>query len=296
MNDGIKVDMVNDAKSSSDLNLKRDLEDDEILLKDFECAVTKLIELCSELKKELDLPDPIHVDSKKKVASYYWNEWHEVRRRVDDYVWNRRDLNERMQWVKRVVDDLKRLDYYLEFQVPIYGKEDPNDVVFVEDNPRNAIELTLKTVRFVGGVVDIIFPQRCLALEYGKSENDISVESNKICIAENARSTDIKFEPSGNRSTSHLMDKINRLCIRRREILIVLGSVSCEMKKNQAVNQVRTKGFERISKRCFELDFESLVKLSLILKGSKKGWYVVYDDVRDLVKFKMIQSKSTAIK
>ena len=161
---------------------------------DVVCKARFLIGLCENLKTWLELGDPIYKECKKEAYRYYWQDWWEVRREIEDYPDIEQRLYERHPKIKEFFFQLKKLDDYLEFIVPEYDKYDPNTVEFQYENPRKAIELILITTRYVTSLLDKISPPHTPTMT---SDDNAETENSSNSAIEDG-SVNVKIDDNSN--------------------------------------------------------------------------------------------------
>jgi predicted transcriptional regulator len=94
----------------------------------------------------------------KEVKSCYC-EWCDTRNRIERTPRIQRLLFKKQPKFMQIFFEIRKLDYYFEFDVPVYEKHDSTTLHYVFQNPRKAIELTLLIAEHITSLLDERSPQ-----------------------------------------------------------------------------------------------------------------------------------------
>ena len=282
----------------------------ERIAADVVCKARFLIGLCENLKTWLELGDPIYKECKKEAYRYYWQDWWEVRREIEDYPDIEQRLYESHPKIKEVFFQLKKLDDYLEFIVPEYDKYDPNTVEFQYENPRKAIELILITTRYVTSLLDKISPPHIPAMTSDgytdiKRSSNSAIEDGSVNAKTDDNSKAIEQLNSSRTPGKGVKGKIPAKVIERSRRLLHTLSLIVDVtgtgpkKTNDILEAIEEREKKlpeksRRKRRTRTEDIRILWNCGLILKHSGSKYSVTENGHKDVNRFKSDDQKKNS--
>jgi hypothetical protein len=274
------------------------------------CKARILIGLCENLKTWLELGDPIYKECKKEAYRYYWQDWWKVRREIENCPNIEQGLYERHPKIKEVFFQLKKLDDYLEFIVPEYGKYNPETVEFEYENPRKAIELILKTTRYVTSLLDTISPPLIPVMTSGgytaiNSSSNSAVEDGSVNAKTDDNSKAIEKLNSSRTPGKGVKRKIsNKVPEKSRRLLhtlsLIVDDTGTGPKKTndilKAIEEREKKLPEKARRkhRTHTEDIRILRDLGLIRKHRGSKYIATENGLKDVNRFKSDDQKKNS--